>query len=247
MSILLKAPAFRQYSAALQGGPTSTMSRHDLVEVLRTSLINAARHDFGAYVDGLQQRGFSTRRYFSDDRGDTMLTSSEKEEDSSNDDDDVIKRVLRTGRACRNGGCATFRMPTLAEFLAEGGRSRSGSGTHEQRPNLKVRQGHGRHNEVSGSHRVREKVFNVGEVNSSTGCSDNTVRDSTRGSHVALIVVLMIYRVQLEKKSNAKIAICQKCISLNIFWTKFVCKILNKGEGENIPTCKDNVISSPKI
>jgi len=167
MSALLKAPAFRQYSSDVKD--LTSMSRQRLVEVLKASLVDAATHDLTHYLDSCQQLGFSTRRYFSHDR-DVILTSS----GDSSPDDDVIKHLLRGGHAWNS--YRAFRMPTFAEFLAEGvakrRRNRSTFGTNEQRTSLKVNQGQGQHSEL----------ICLGRASSNSSCrqpkicTDNTVQ-----------------------------------------------------------------------
>lgn len=146
LAVLLKAPAFRQYSSEMND--LRSMSRQSLVELLRTSLCNAARHDFSTYIDSRQKLGFSTRRYFSHDR-DVILTSSG--EDFA--DDDVAKHMIRCGRVWNSH--RTFRMPTFAEFLAEGVAERRGNRPtlrrDDQRSNFKVTQVQGQHSEVAYS------------------------------------------------------------------------------------------------
>jgi len=171
MAALLKAPAFRQYSGDVKD--LRFMSRQNLVEVLRANLVNAATHDFSAYVDSCQQLGISTRRYFSHDR-DVMMTSS-SEEDSCY----VINHLLRDCDAWKLNNHLTFRMPTFAEFVAEGvaerRRNRSTLGTDDRRSDLKVSQVQRQHSEVTVGH------LDVGVIINSISrpskiCINNTVR-----------------------------------------------------------------------
>jgi len=142
MAALLNTSAFRQYSVEVED--LSSMSRQDVVEVLRASLLNAAcRLDLSYYIDSCQQLGFSTRRYFSRDR-DIMLTSSG---DDSSSDDDVMKHRLRGGGAWNR--YRMFRLPTFAEFLAERQLDRSPPETGDHMSYLKVSQGQGKYTEVA--------------------------------------------------------------------------------------------------
>ena len=169
MADLLKAPAFRQYSCEVKD--FKSMSRQNLVEILKASLVNAAKHDFSTYIDSRQQLGFSTRRYFSHDR-DFLLTSSG--EDSP--DDDVIRHLLQASRAWNS--YRTFRMPTFAEFLAESvtqrRRSRSTLRRDNQKSNLKVSQGQERLLAVGSNHLVPIDVATDG-----VSCSNSTSRPLT--------------------------------------------------------------------
>ena len=174
MAALLKAPAFRQYSGG-EMADLKSMSRQNLVDILRARLVDAAKHDFSPYIDSRRQLGLSTRRYFSNDRGDVTLTSSG--EDSP--DDDVIKHLLRRGR---NVGYWAFRMPTFAEFLAERRRNRTTLRKDDRRSNLKVSQGQGVHHAVASGRFVSSDVGNDSGSNSSNHPStiyvDNTVSEA---------------------------------------------------------------------
>jgi len=149
MEDLLKLPAFRQYSDEIQD--VTSMSRQNLVKILRTNMINSANHDFSAYIDSRQRLGFSDRRYLSHNR-DVILTSSGE----NSPDNYVIKHPTR--RHFLWNRCWTFRMPTFGEFLAES--------VAEQG------QGKEQHNEVACHHLVSSNSSS----RPSKFCVDKTVR-----------------------------------------------------------------------